>query len=125
MGHGVVHLHKGMHVQFGPCHLPTIGAYGPPPPGCGGRIDGGEPTHGGQAKDSFTPSIGAWHYQHEGHILLGLLCLSLGPCLGEVDQLCLCESLTPGITLPLDRSQMQTPLGSCGCFPQMDVHQKQ
>ena len=35
--------------------------------------------HGSQAEDLFTPSVGAWHYQHEGHILLGLFCLSIAP----------------------------------------------
>ena len=80
--------------------------------------------HSSQDKDSFTPGIHTWHYQHEGHIAPGLLCLSPGPCLGEGDKLCQCHH--PHLELHYHWTEIeQTPLGFCGCFPQTDVCGKQ
>ena len=80
--------------------------------------------HGSQAEDSFTPGISTWHYQHEGHIPPGLLCLSLGPSLGEGDQLCWHGCLHLELHYHWTEVE-QSPLGLCGCFPQEDVCGKQ
>ena len=81
----------------------------------------GMSPHSSQAEDSFTPSIGAWCYQHEGHMQLELLCCSPGPCLGEGDQVCLhdCSHLELHYCWT---EVKQIPLGFCACFPQTDVY---
>ena len=65
----------------------------------------GVSPHSSQAKDSFTPGIGIWCYQHEGHTLLGLLCLSQAPAWERVTS-CAGMIANPGIMSPLDRSQV-------------------
>ena len=80
--------------------------------------------HCSQAKDSFTPGVSAWCYQHDGYILPGLLCLCPGPCLGEGDQLCW-HDCSHGELHYHWTEVKQTPLGFCGCFAQTDICMQQ